>query len=197
MLLKWRPVALEMLTGTPGKQEMLRAFPPPVFLYSSSSLFACMCAKSLQLYLTLCDPLDCSPPGPLSMGILQARILEWIAMPSFRNCPDPGIEPPSLTYPALAVGFFTTSAIWEAPVQFLVELKKIQLAKGKCHLHRPNLQYYTFEYRIWLGGVWGKSLVTNTIDHLFYDLNQVTWEWRGLGGDYYLYRDNRCNSELV
>ena len=82
------------------------------------------------------------------MGILQARILEWIAMRSCRNCPDPGIEPPSLTYLALAVGFFTTSAIWEAPVQFLVELKKIQLAKGKCRLHRHNLQYYTFEYRI-------------------------------------------------
>ena len=42
-----------------------------------------MRAQLLQLCLTLCDHTDCSPPGsPLSMGILQARILEWIAMPS-------------------------------------------------------------------------------------------------------------------
>ena len=38
-------------------------------------------AKSLQLCLTLCDPMDCSPPGSSVHGILQARILEWIAMP--------------------------------------------------------------------------------------------------------------------
>ena len=31
---------------------------------------------------TLCDPLDCSPPGPSVHGILQASILEWVAMPS-------------------------------------------------------------------------------------------------------------------
>ena len=34
---------------------------------------------------TLCDPLDCSPPGSSAHGILQARILEWAAMPSSRG----------------------------------------------------------------------------------------------------------------
>ena len=33
--------------------------------------------------------------APLSMGILQARILEWVAMPSCRGCPNPGIGPSS------------------------------------------------------------------------------------------------------
>ena len=33
-----------------------------------------------QLYLTLCDPMDCSPPGSSVHGILQARILEWVAI---------------------------------------------------------------------------------------------------------------------
>ena len=33
-----------------------------------------------QLCLTLCDPLDCSPPGSTVQGIFQARILEWIAI---------------------------------------------------------------------------------------------------------------------
>ena len=41
-----------------------------------------MCAKSLQLCLTLCDPMDHSPPGSSVHGVLQARILEWVAMPS-------------------------------------------------------------------------------------------------------------------
>ena len=39
-------------------------------------------AKSLQLCLTLCNLTDCSPPGSSVHGILQARMLEWVAMPS-------------------------------------------------------------------------------------------------------------------
>ena len=70
-------------------------------------------AKSLQLYLTLGDPMDCSPPGSSVHGILRARIAEWVAMPSSRGLPDPRIEPPSLGSPALAGGFFTTSATWK------------------------------------------------------------------------------------
>ena len=43
------------------------------------------CAKSLQLCPTLCDPMDCSPPDPSVHRILQAIILEWVAMPSSRG----------------------------------------------------------------------------------------------------------------
>ena len=39
-------------------------------------------AKSLQSCPTLCDPIDGSPPGPNVPGILQARILEWVAISS-------------------------------------------------------------------------------------------------------------------
>ena len=54
---------------------------------------SCVFAKSLQLCLTLCDPMDCSPPGSSVYGIIQARILEWIAIsfsrgfswPSYRS----------------------------------------------------------------------------------------------------------------
>ena len=38
------------------------------------------CAKSLQSCLTLCDPIDGSPPGSPIPGILQARTLEWVAI---------------------------------------------------------------------------------------------------------------------
>ena len=45
----------------------------------------CMRAKSLQSCLTLCDPMGCSPPGSSVHGILQARILEWVAVLSSRG----------------------------------------------------------------------------------------------------------------
>ena len=44
----------------------------------------CVCAKSFQLCLTLCNPMDHSLPGSSDHGILQARILEWVAI-SFSN----------------------------------------------------------------------------------------------------------------
>ena len=48
------------------------------------SLFtaAAAAAKSLQSCLTLCDPVDGSPPGSPIPGIIQARILEWVAISS-------------------------------------------------------------------------------------------------------------------
>ena len=42
-------------------------------------------AKSLQSCLTLCDPVNCSPPGSSVHGILQTRLLEWVATPSSRG----------------------------------------------------------------------------------------------------------------
>jgi len=57
--------------------------------------------------------MDCSPSGSAVHGILQARILEWVAMQSSRDIPDPGIKPEPLMSPALACRFFTTSAMWE------------------------------------------------------------------------------------
>ena len=55
-----------------------------------------------QLCSTLCDPMDCSLPGSSVHGILQARILEWVAIPFSRDLPNPGIEPGS---PALKADF--------------------------------------------------------------------------------------------
>ena len=44
------------------------------------SLTSHMCVQALQSCPTLCDPMDCSPPGSSVNGILQARILEWVAI---------------------------------------------------------------------------------------------------------------------
>ena len=62
----------------------------------------CLVVKSCP---TLCNPMDCSPPGSSVRGILQARTLEWVPFPPPEDLPNPGIEPMS---PSLASGFFTT-----------------------------------------------------------------------------------------
>ena len=48
-----------------------------------------MCESVTQSHLTLCDPMDCSPPGSSVLGILQARILEWVAIPFSRGSSQP------------------------------------------------------------------------------------------------------------
>ena len=70
----------------------------------------CVHGKSLQLCLTLCDPVDCRPPGSLSMGFSKQGY--WSGLPSSAagDLPDPGIEPTSLMSPALAGRFLTTNA---------------------------------------------------------------------------------------
>ena len=49
----------------------------------------CVCAKLFQFCLTLCNPMDHRPPGSSSHGILQARILGWVAMRSSRGSSRP------------------------------------------------------------------------------------------------------------
>ena len=56
-----------------------------------------------QLCQTLCDPVDCSLSGCSVHGILQSRILEWVAIPSPGDLPNPGIEPRSPTLQADAL----------------------------------------------------------------------------------------------
>ena len=56
-----------------------------------------------QSCLTLWDSVDCSLPGSSVHGILQVRILEWVAIPFSGDLPDPGIEPRSS---ALQADFF-------------------------------------------------------------------------------------------
>ena len=64
------------------------------------------CRLLAQLCLTLCDPMDCGPPGSsLSMGFLRQEYWSGLPFPSPGDLPDPGTEPRS---PALRVGFFTS-----------------------------------------------------------------------------------------
>ena len=71
--------------------------------------------KLVQSCLTLCKSMDCSLPGSSIHGILQARILEWVAVSSSRRSSQPRDQTCSLMVPALASRSFTTKATWEAP----------------------------------------------------------------------------------
>ena len=58
----------------------------------SSAVSSSSCKSANQLCLTLGDPMDCSSPDSSVHGILQARILEWVAMSSSGDLPDPGVR---------------------------------------------------------------------------------------------------------
>ena len=62
-----------------------------------------------QSFPTVCDPVNCSPPGSFLHGVLQARILEWVAVTSSRASFRSRDRIAIFWSPALAGGFFTTS----------------------------------------------------------------------------------------
>ena len=72
----------------------------------------CVCAKPLQSCLTLCHPLDCSPPGSSVHEISRQEYWSGLPCSPPGNLLDSGIEPAYLT--SSAGGFFTTSTTWEA-----------------------------------------------------------------------------------
>ena len=82
----------------------------PVALHADIPL---VCAKLLQSCPALCYPMDCSPPGSSVHGILQARILEWVAMSFSRG----SYWPRARTHISCVscIIFFTTSTTREAP----------------------------------------------------------------------------------
>ena len=75
-----------------------------------------LAAQSCQ---TLCDLMDCSLPGSSVHGILWERILEWIAIPSSRRLPDPGLEPRSLALQADSLPFEPPGKPRNQPRDFL------------------------------------------------------------------------------
>ena len=102
-----------------------------------------VCAKSLQLRLTLWDPLDCSLPGSSLHGIVQARILEWVAISSSRGSSWPRNRTcTSCIASCIAGRFFTTSATWEAP--------------GSSYL--ITILFYLIIFCVCLPPLWNKKL---------------------------------------
>ena len=80
-------MGLNVIHPTAEKREILCILQLTIRLLDSSQepSGACVRAKSHQLRPALCDPMESSPPDSSVPGILQARILEWLAMPSTRE----------------------------------------------------------------------------------------------------------------
>ena len=95
-----------------------------------------MCCVA-QSSSTLCDPMDCSPQPPLSMGVLQARIVEWVAMPSSRG----SSQPRDWTQVSHIAGrFFTIWATREAsqpPLFFSMKESESEVAQSCLTLCDP------------------------------------------------------------
>ena len=87
---------------------------PPVFFVSNRKHdyghnSPCVCVRSAAKSCpTLCNPIDNSPPGSCVHGIIQAKILEWVAISFSGDLLHQGIKPTSPMSPALAGGFSTT-----------------------------------------------------------------------------------------
>ena len=163
-------------------------------------LCACLHAKSLQLYPTLCYPVDCSPPGSSVHGILQARILEWVAMPSSRRCPNPGIKPASLMSPALADRFFTTSVSQEAHGEELLrhQIQSLMISTwNRRILNNKSEDLVARKQEVVSGKRWLLMGMIENLENqayrskykctefsfLYYGLNYTSWWYRKFGGN--------------
>ena len=115
-----------------------------IFLGKILSLFlyACVRAKSIQLCLTLCDPKDCDLQGSSVHGILQARILEWVAVPSSRGSSLPRDHTRVSYFSTLAGGFFTTIRTTYFKINFIFK-EKIAKIVQRVHIYpAPSFPYY-------------------------------------------------------
>ena len=152
----------------------------------------CVCVRArTQSCLTLCDPMDYSLPGSSVRGIFQARILEWVAIPSLGDLPDPGIESEPVGSPTLAGGFFTAHSTWEALIKWIylykytwvsvfeyfshesleVKLQVQRLSALKCHIYFHLL----FKY-FWVNWCLSTGRYLNIINATVLE-NSDRWRW--------------------
>ena len=104
------------------------------FVRECVCVHACTCLARL----TLCDPMDCSPPGSSVHGILQARILERVAIPFCISFSRGSSRPRDQTQVScFAGGFFYHCATWEAPV-LILELPEDLRIQKPCQSSRNS-----------------------------------------------------------
>ena len=112
----------------------------------SSILYYYFCGLVTKSCPTLCDPLDYSPPGSSVHGIVQARVLEWVAISSSRGSSRIG----DLTCVSCLAGvFFTTEPPGKPPVLLLLRCQS-----GVREFEKPGSQVvlFTSEFPVWTPG---------------------------------------------
>ena len=97
----------------------------------------CVHAKSLQSCSTLCNRMDCSPPGSSVHGILQARTLEYVAMPHFRGSSQ-SRDRIRVSYVSCIAGRFFT--IWATLSQLTLSIDNIGILIYKSISFRSFIQ---------------------------------------------------------
>ena len=114
-------------------------------MYSVLFYILCVHAKLLQSCPTLWDSIDSSPPGSSVHGILQAGILEWIAMPSFRESSWPGDRTYISCDSCIAARFSTPEPLGKPPLYSLF------LVNWKLHLSliRFTLNFFDRKLHGW------------------------------------------------
>ena len=100
-------------------------------MYEVKALVTCLCS-------TLWNPMDCSPPGFSVHGILQARILEWVAIPFSGGSSQPR-DQTQVFY--IAGRFFTTWASREAPVCVYLYLYNAKTVFSANHFIRFDYSF--------------------------------------------------------
>ena len=133
-------------------------------------------ATSLLLCLTLCNPVDCNPSGFPVHGILQARILQWIALSSSRGLPNPRIEPASHESQALVGRFYTMSTTWEVPGHKIL----IAQSEGIFSLFSKILDFAFPPAVILMVTIWN-TLFCVPWGHWVIKLEFESIEWRSVG----------------
>ena len=108
--------------------------------FAAAAAAAAAAAKSLQLCLTLWDPIDGSPPGSPVPGILQARTLEWVAISS-SNAWKWKVKVKSLSH----VRLFSTpwTAAYQAPVHGIFQTRVLEwgaIAFSDEHLNQGQMR---------------------------------------------------------
>ena len=111
---------------------------------AAASAAAAAAAKSLQLGPTLCDPVDCSPPGSPIPGILQARTLEWVAISFSKSYQHAIVKTTNHIY----IHIWLISRIYT--LNF-----KINNREGQPNLKWAKIRIdFLFYFRIFLLGIW-------------------------------------------
>ena len=123
----------------------------------------------LQWCLTLCNPMDCSPP---SSAVHQIPRQEWwsgLLSPSPEDLPNSGIKPVSLMSSALAGGFFTVSTTWEAYILIISQFYFISFFKDVDHFLLVSMEFVTVLLLLYVLVFHPQSM---------WNLNSLTRHWK-------------------
>ena len=141
---------------------------------------AAAAAKSLQSCLTLCDPIDGSPPGSTVPGIIQARTLEWVAI-SFPNAWKWKVKVKTLSPVQLLVTPWTTT--YQAPPSMglsrqeywsgLPSLQALKSEKNTSDVFRPHSSWYLHCQTLYHNWTWKTEWPTASLQKLHIHLQPL------------------------